>query len=1236
MSLKTTQIQSLKNRITLLTLGIFLISIWSLAFYANRVLYRDLEVELSQQQFSVVSILAGQINSSLKFRLESLESASASVESSLMSDPRALQQKLNNSGVLQSLFNGGTFVTDINGTAIASLPVSVRRIGVNYMERDHVAAALKEGKSRISKPVIGKLLNTPVVSMAVPVRDSQGKVIGALVGVTDLGKPNFLDQINVSQYGRTGGYFVTSRTYRLIISASDKSRVMEQLPAPGVSPMLDRFLQGHEGSGIFINPRGIEVLASARNIPVADWYLAAALPTAEAFAPVHNLQQRILYASLILTLLAGVLTWWVLRRQLSPILKTTMQIAAMARGEQSLQPIPVTGQDEVANLIGGFNSLIDVLSKREEKIRALSNMYAALSQCNHAIVHSRNEVELFQIICSDVVNFGGMKMAWIGMLDEEGKWVNPVASFGSGCEYLDGIKISTDAGEPTGRGPTGTSIREARPFWCQDFQHDPATSVWHERGSQFGWGASASMPLKRSGIIIGAFTCYAAQAQAFNTDLQNLLLEMAADISFALDNFDKEARRASAEASLREHDEMLKESQFIAGLGSYVLDFRTGLWESSEMLDYLLGIDERYVRSVEGWERLIHPDDRAMMDDYFKKEVVGQHKEFSKEYRIIRVDDKTERWVQGLGRLECSGQGELLKMTGTIQDITTRKLAEAAMTKLSFAVEQSPNSIVITDLEANIEYVNRAYTKITGYRPEEVMGRNPRILQSGKTPKAVYDDMWAHLTRGEGWAGELFNRRKDGSEYVEFAKISPVRQENGQITHYLAIKEDLTEKRSAAERIDRLSHFDQLTGLPNLGQLKERFKYAISLAQRSGESLAVIFLDLDHFKDINDTLGHSVGDQVLMEIGKRIKESLREEDAVSRQGGDEFILLLPGTDAEGAALVASKLMEVVAHPIQVVQHDLITTASIGIAIYPHDGENLEILSKNADTAMYRVKQELRNGFRFFTQEMQAHSSRILQLSNALRHALARNELSLYYQPQLSIEDGHLVGAEALLRWHHPELGMISPAEFIPIAETSGQIIQIGEWVLRTATKQLREWLDNGMPAMVIAVNLSAVQFKQPNIAELITNIIDEVKLPHECVEVELTEAVAMDDPQSVIDVMDSLHATGIRMSIDDFGTGYSSLSYLKKFKVYKLKIDQSFVRNLSEDPEDRAIVSAIINLATGLGLHTIAEGVETASQLAFLRMQGCDEVQGYYFSKPLPADQFEKFVNGFHKAYPDD
>ena len=740
------------------------------------------------------------------------------------------------------------------------------------------------------------------------------------------------------------------------------------------------------------------------------------------------------------------------------------------------------------------------LAENNAKLQRMTKLYAALSQCNQAIVRSRDEAELFAIICRDAVNFGGMKMAWIGLLEESGQWVKQVASFGAGIAYLEGLEISLDAESPKGLGPTATAMREDHPFWCQDFQHDPATAAWHERGARFGWAASAALPLHRKGHVIGAFSLYTDVAHAFDEEAQHLLVEMAMDIDFALDHFVDEAQRAVAQQALQEAEEV---------------------------------------------------------------------------YRA--------------------------------------------------AFQSSPDTININRLEDGLYLdVNAAFERVSGWMRDEVIGRTSAEIN-------IWHDMadrsrlLEHLQRDGGCENMKAQfAMKDGTLRTCLMSARKITLKG--VACILSITRDMSAQEQADARIQQLAHFDQLTGLPNRALLNDRFKYSLSLAQRSGEPLVVMFLDLDHFKTINDTLGHSIGDQLLMEVSRRLKSSLREEDTLSRMGGDEFILVLPGTDEAGARQVAGKLIEAVAHPCQIEQYELVNTISIGIALYPHDGEDFETLSKHADTAMYRVKQASRNDFCFFTQEMQAHSARTLQLLNALRHALARNELALYYQPQIALQDGHIIGAEALLRWTHPELGSISPDEFIPIAEDSGLIIPIGEWVLRSAATQARAWLASGLPPLVVAVNLSAVQFRHPNLTELVNRILAETQLAAEYLELELTEAVAMDDPLAAIAVMNKLHECGIRMSIDDFGTGYSSLSYLKKFQVYKLKIDQSFVRDITDDPDDKAIVSAIINLANSLGMQTIAEGVETSGQLAFLRLQGCDEVQGYYFSKPLPAGEFEQFV----------
>lgn len=600
-----------------------------------------------------------------------------------------------------------------------------------------------------------------------------------------------------------------------------------------------------------------------------------------------------------------------------------------------------------------------------------------------------------------------------------------------------------------------------------------------------------------------------------------------------------------------------------------------------------------------------------------KNQVVGVINSYATDVNVFAAD---------IQKLLCEMALDISSAIGRFADEQQKNKMQDDLRKLSMAVEQSPNSIVITDLDANIVFANSALLKSSGYSESEVIGQNPRMLQSGKTSKQTYEEMWATITRGEIWKGELINRRKDGSEYVEYVMISPIRDNAGKITNYLAIKDDITEQLQIGERIQFLAHFDQLTGLPNRTLLQDHFRYALSLAQHSSNNLAVMLVDLDHFKYINDTLGHSIGDQLLVELAKRIKSVLRDEDTVSRSGGDEFIIVLPTASVNNAASLANRLLEILSLPFIAEGHELITTASIGIAIYPNDGDDIEMLYKNADNAMYKAKQAGRNGFQFFTQEMQANTERNLQLANALRFAIERNQLLLHYQPQVSVDDGRIIGAEALVRWQHPELGMVSPIEFIAAAENTGQIAKLGEWVLRTAIRQMKTWLDAGLPVPVIAVNISAIQFRDSRFPDLVTSILSEANLPHRYLELELTEAAAMDNPEAAVKMMDQLDSLGIRMSIDDFGTGYSSLSYLKRFKVYKLKIDRSFVHDITEDAEDKAIVAAIINMASSLGVRTIAEGVDTAGQLAFLRLQGCNEVQGFYFSKPLPADAFEDFV----------
>jgi diguanylate cyclase (GGDEF)-like protein/PAS domain S-box-containing protein len=617
---------------------------------------------------------------------------------------------------------------------------------------------------------------------------------------------------------------------------------------------------------------------------------------------------------------------------------------------------------------------------------------------------------------------------------------------------------------------------------------------------------------------------------------------------------------------------------------------------------------------------LVMPEDRERVTQAMRRRIAGEAMDVQYGFAGMHRDGRTIH-VEVHGRaVEYEGKPAVI---GVLLDVTERKQTEAHRKLAAEVFEQSGEGIMITDANHNIIFVNNAFSAITGYSEAEALGRNPRMLSSGRQDRDFYRTMWASIDKLGHWQGELWNRRKNGSQYPEWLSVSRVRDASGTVQHYLGIFSDLSRNKAAEAHIQRLEHFDALTGLPNRALLKDRAKHDLSAAHRNGKPLALLFLDLDHFKNINDSLGHSVGDALLVELAQRLNSVVREQDTVSRLGGDEFILVLPDTDADGAAHVAEKLLEAMVLPYQIEQEELTVTLSIGIAVSPRDGSDFDSLFRCADTAMYRAKKDGRNNFRFFAAEMQAHSERTLQLGNALRRALERGQLQLYYQPQISLQSERIIGAEALLRWRHPELGMIPPAEFIPIAEDSGLILPIGEWVLRTAARQCKQWIDSGLGEMTVAVNLSAVQFRHPRLPDLVMQILDEVELPPRYLELELTESVALEHPLEAIAMLDKLHKRGIRTSVDDFGTGYSSLSYLKRFKVYKLKIDQSFVRDIADDPEDKAIVSAIIILARSLGMQTIAEGVENEEQLAFLRGQGCNDAQGYYLGRPMPAEQFE-------------
>ncbi|MCB1972932.1 MAG: EAL domain-containing protein [Burkholderiaceae bacterium] len=646
--------------------------------------------------------------------------------------------------------------------------------------------------------------------------------------------------------------------------------------------------------------------------------------------------------------------------------------------------------------------------------------------------------------------------------------------------------------------------------------------------------------------------------------------------------------------------------------------------------------------------------------------VIAEGKPYTTE-REMRRRDGRRFWARLTGSLINTAE-PLDGAVWVIDDLDAQKTAqkqlEAALWEKQTLFDHAMVGIVYL-VDRQMTRCNSFFESMLGYGPGELTGCSTRLWYASD---AEWDDISQRsqpvLQRGDSFAGEVSICRKDGSQIVcevRSRALHPGKPEQGSLWTVMDVTErrnaqaavaqaqvrlerlvqertrqlsetvdslhrEMEERQVDRDRIHWLAHYDALTGLPNRTLLAERSRDAIAAAQQGGTPLAVVFLDLDHFKHVNDSLGHRVGDALLVAIAERLRAVVRDKDTVCRLGGDEFILLLPGANAHGAERVAGKLLEASKPPYQIGHHELTMAPSMGIAMFPGDGADFDTLTQSADVAMYRAKQGGRNTYRFFTPEMQAQSARALTLENALRRALEREQFTLHYQPQVCLASGRLRGVEALLRWQHPELGAISPAEFIPLAEDSGQILAIGDWVLRTALAQLNTWQRASHAVPGVAVNLSAVQFRQPGMPERIRQMLAEAKLPAQVLELELTEGVALDDPQAASATMDQLNALGVRLAIDDFGTGYSSLSYLQRCSYDTLKIDRSFVHNMGIEDDSTAIIKTIVGLGRMLNMNVVAEGVESQSQFDALVSMDCPEAQGFWFSEPVPPNEAGELI----------
>jgi diguanylate cyclase (GGDEF)-like protein/PAS domain S-box-containing protein len=547
--------------------------------------------------------------------------------------------------------------------------------------------------------------------------------------------------------------------------------------------------------------------------------------------------------------------------------------------------------------------------------------------------------------------------------------------------------------------------------------------------------------------------------------------------------------------------------------------------------------------------------------------------------------------------------------------------------------EYSSESIIITDAQNKILFVNPAFEIVTGYSAEEVIGKNPRILQSGMHDIQFYEKMWNDLKQHGLWKGEIWNKRKDGELYLEWLTISVVKDRKGNVTNYVAIFSDITEHKRNMEQLTRLALYDPLTNVPNRYLLEKRLESIIRMSKKHNQSFALLFLDLDRFKNINDSLGHRVGDRLLKETAQRLKGLLRKQDTIARFGGDEFVIILPNLKhIREAVYMAEKIVESLKRPFCFNHQEVYISTSIGISVYPYDGTDKETLIRMADRAMYQAKKNGRNQYALYHDGMHRNGKQLFQLETALRKALDQGEFELYYQPQLDIKTKQIRAVEALIRWKHPEKGFISPGMFIPLAEESGLITPISDWIMMQACEHLKQ-LQLHFPYVKMSINISSIYFQQIDFLEKLRKTIESVNVNPRSIELELTESAIMPHAEQSVERLTKLKTMGISIAIDDFGTGFSSLSYLHRFPIDILKIDQSFTKQLSRYQEDSAIVKAIIMMAHSLQIKVVAEGVETKKQYQVLEKQCCDFVQGYYVSKPLPISELYEFLDMWNHLY---
>ncbi len=873
--------------------------------------------------------------------------------------------------------------------------------------------------------------------------------------------------------------------------------------------------------------------------------------------------------------------------------------------------------------------------KTEKMLERHTRFYAALSQCNQAIVHGSDEVRLFEEICRIAVQFGGMKMAWVGLVDEVAHLVKPVACCGNETAFLNDISISTDLTGTYSVAPTAVAIREDRAYWCQDLFQDEATLPWREIIGRAQWASSASLPLHREGRVIGAFVLYSNEVNAFDELTRNLLVEMAMDISFALDGFDREFRRRQVEEALRESEIRLRQTTEMSNIAIWEYDVETDQMTRSANHDQLYGMPRQEIWRSATFLNATHPDDRERArETVFSALAPGGADTYAFDFMVTQPDDNIcWLWVKGTV-LKRDSRGNGLLVRGVLIDVTermqTREALQESQGQLDLALHSAGMGVWSVDLIANQRHFDKRTCQLLGIDPATFTGSAQEFFAAihPEDRDIVKLSLARTIEQNVPYESDYRALWRDGSIHYITSRGRLEFDAQRRPWKITSIIFEVTEWKEAQKRINSLAFYDSLTELPNRRLLAERIQHALAFSARNGRMGAILFIDLDNFKTINDTLGHSVGDILLQQVATRLNACVREEDTVARIGGDEFVVMLENlseADSEAATqtqFIAEKILLSLSRSYQIASYKYHCTCSVGVALFNGRQQSIDDLLKQADIAMYQAKKSGRNTLRFFDAQMQEIVTARAALETELRSAIEQHQFQLYYQIQVD-QFSRAIGAEALIRWNHPMRGLVSPLEFIPLLEETGMILPVGQWVLDTACAQLKAWeQEEHTRHLVLAVNVSARDFLQTDFVGKVRAIVESHGIAPERLKLELTESLLLESIDDTIAIMNALNQIGIQFSLDDFGTGYSSLQYIKRLPLDQVKIDQSFVRDLVGNRGDQAIVRTIIVMAQSMNLEVIAEGVETEEQFRLLLNKGCTHFQGYLFGKPVPINKF--------------